>query len=88
MWELTNGTNFYGVKKQILKRSSNLEIIYYGFPKEKKHTHLGKFKKRWFGPFRVYYYLPDNIFFVFVNNFEPNILLANVNKLKPYTYVD
>jgi hypothetical protein len=30
-----------------------------------------------------YYY-----FFVSVNNFEPNPVLVNVNKLKPYTYVD
>jgi len=50
MWELTNGTNFCGVNKKILKRSSNLEIMSYGFPKEKKR---GKFKKRWFGPFMV-----------------------------------
>ncbi len=88
MWELINGVDFYGINKKILKRSSNSEIMYYGFPKEKKHTHLGKFKKRWFGPFKVYYCLPNNIDLVFVNNFEPNMVLANVNKLKPYTYVD
>jgi hypothetical protein len=58
------------------------------FPKGEK-THLGKFKKRWFGPFRVQYCLPNNIvFLVFVNNFEPNPILVNVNKLKPYRYVD
>jgi hypothetical protein len=58
------------------------------FPKGEK-THLGKFKKRWFGPFKVQYCLPNNIvIFVFVNNFEPNLILVNVNKLKPYTYVD
>jgi hypothetical protein len=52
-------------------------------------THLGKFKKRWFGPFKVRYCLPNNIvILVFVNNFEPNPILVNVNKLKPYTYVD
>jgi len=50
---------------------------------------MGKFKKRWFGPFRVEYWLLDNtILFVSINNFEPNPLLVNVNKLKPYTYVD
>ncbi len=54
------------------------------FPKEKK-THLGILKKRWFGPFRVQYCLPNNIvLLVFVNNFEPNLILVNVNKLKPY----
>jgi hypothetical protein len=52
-------------------------------------THMGKFKKRWFGPFMVQYFLPNNIvFLVVVNNFEPNPLLVNVNKLKPYTYMD
>jgi len=59
----------------------------YDFLRGKKH--LGKFKKRCFGPFRVYYYLPNNIvLFVFVNNFKPNPILVNANKLKPYTYVD
>jgi hypothetical protein len=47
MWELTSGVN-----KKILRRSSNLEIMFYGFPSEEK-MHLGKFKKRWFGPFNV-----------------------------------
>jgi hypothetical protein len=60
----------------------------FNFPKEKK-THLGKFKKRWFGPFRVQYCLPNNtILFVSINNFEPDPILVNVNKLKPYKYVD
>jgi hypothetical protein len=27
-------------------------------------------------------------YFIFVNNFEPNPILVNVNKLKPYKYVD
>jgi hypothetical protein len=50
---------------------------------------MGKFKKSWFGPSRVLYCLPNNYYyFVFVNNFEPNLVLVNVNKLKPYKYVD
>ncbi len=58
------------------------------FPKG-ENTHLGKFKKRWFGPFKVQYCLPNNIvLLVYVNNFEPNRILVNVNKLKPYRYVD
>jgi hypothetical protein len=62
--------------------------MFYGLPKEKK-KYLGKFKKRWFGSFRVQYCLPNNIvIFVSINNFEPNLVLVNVNKLKPYTYVD
>jgi hypothetical protein len=32
---------------------------------------------------------PNNIvLFVLINNFEPNTILVNVNKLKPYKYVD
>jgi hypothetical protein len=50
---------------------------------------LGNFKKIWFGPFRVQHCLPNNnVFHVFVNNFELNPTLVNVNKLKPYKYVD
>jgi hypothetical protein len=54
-----------------------------------KKTHMGKFLKRLFGPFKVWHCLPNNIvLLVFVNNFEPNLVLVNVKKLKPYTYVD
>jgi hypothetical protein len=49
---------------------------------------LGKFKKRWFSPFKVQHCSPNNIVLVFVNNSEPNPLLVNINKLKPYKYVD
>jgi hypothetical protein len=37
MWESTNGANFYGINRKILRRNSNLEIMSYGFPKVKKH---------------------------------------------------
>ncbi len=49
---------------------------------------MGKFKKRWFGPFRVQYRLPNNIVLISTNNLKPNPILVNVNKLKSYTYVD
>jgi hypothetical protein len=53
-------------------------------PKGEK-IHLGKFKKRRFRPFRIQYCLPNNIaILVSINNFEPNPVLVNVNKLKPY----
>ncbi len=69
------------------RKSFNLDIMFYGFPTEKRH--LGKFKNIWFGPFKVQHCLPNNIvFLVYVNNFEPNLVLVNVNKLKPYKYVD
>jgi hypothetical protein len=80
MWEPTNGTNFYGINKKIPRRNLNSKIMSYGFPKE-KNTHMGKFKKIWFGPLKVQYCLPNNIvFLVFVNNFELNPILVNVNK--------
>jgi hypothetical protein len=50
---------------------------------------VGKFKKRWFGAFKAQYCLPNNIvLLVFVNNFELNPILVNINKLKLYRYVD
>jgi len=79
MWELTNGIDFCGVNKKTQIRSSNLEIMFYGFTREKIHIWENSWK----------YYLPNNIvLLVFVNNFEPNLVLVNVNKLKPYKYVD
>jgi hypothetical protein len=33
----TSGADFCGINRKILRRSSNLEIMFYGFPKEKKH---------------------------------------------------
>jgi hypothetical protein len=60
----------------------------YGFPKEKKHVWANS-RKIWFGPLRVQCCLPNNIILlVSVHNFEPDPILVNVNKLKPYTYVD
>ncbi len=57
------------------------------FPKGEK-LHMDKFKKRWFGPFKVHYCLPNNIvLFVSINNFEPSLVILIVNKLKPYKYV-
>jgi len=57
------------------------------FPKGEKT--LGKFKKRWFGPFKVQNCLPNNnIILVFINNFEPNPIFVNVNKLKLYKFMD
>jgi len=53
------------------------------FPKG-ENTHLGKFFKSWFGSFKVLYCLLNIIvLLVSINNFEPNLILVNVNKLKP-----
>jgi hypothetical protein len=45
MWEPTNGADFCGINGKTQKRSSNLEIMFYVFPKGEK-MHLSKFKKR------------------------------------------
>jgi hypothetical protein len=37
MLEKTNGTNLCGVNKNTLKISSNLDIIFYGFLREKRY---------------------------------------------------
>jgi hypothetical protein len=36
MWEPTSGADFFGVNRKILRFFFNLEIMSYGFPKEKK----------------------------------------------------
>ncbi len=88
MWEPTSGANFYGVNKKNIKKKFQLEIMFYGFPREKKHI-WANLRKRWFSQFKVQYCLPNNfIILVSITNFEPNSVLVNVNKLKPYTYVD
>jgi len=87
MWEPTNGVDLSRVNRKNKKKFQFGDYILC-FPKGKK-THLGKFKKKWFGPSRVQYSLLNNIVLrVSINNFEPNLVLVNGNKLKPYTYVD
>jgi hypothetical protein len=58
------------------------------FPKGKK-SHLGKFTKKWFGPYKIQYVLPNNIvLLVTIEKFETNSVIVNVNKLKPYKYME
>jgi hypothetical protein len=57
------------------------------FPKGNK-SHLGKFIRKWFGPYIIQYVLPNNIMLlVTIKRFETNPVLVNVNKLKPYKYI-
>jgi hypothetical protein len=54
------------------------------FPKGKK-SHLGKFYRKWFEPYRIQYMLPNNtMLLVTIEKFEAKPMLVNVNKLKPY----
>jgi hypothetical protein len=58
------------------------------FPKGNK-SHLRKFTKKWFGPYRIQYVLPNNtVILVTIEKFETNPVLVNVNKLKPYKYME
>ncbi len=57
------------------------------FPKGNK-SHLGKFIRKWFGPYKVQYVLPNNtMLLVTIEKFEANFGLVNVNKFKPYKYM-
>jgi hypothetical protein len=58
------------------------------FPKGNK-SHLGKFTKKWFGPYKLHHVLPNNIMLlVTIEKFETNPVLVDVNKFKPYKYMD
>jgi hypothetical protein len=52
-------------------------------------SHLRKFTRKWFGPYKVQYVLPNNaMLLVTIEKFEANHVLVNVNKLKPYKYME
>jgi hypothetical protein len=58
------------------------------FPKGRKE-HIEKFKKRWFGPYKIQYHLPNNtMLLINIDKFEPNPILVNINKFKPYWYLN
>jgi hypothetical protein len=43
----------------------------------------------WFGPYRIQYCLYNIItFLMIVDKFDPNPILVNINKLKPYRFQD
>ncbi len=69
------------------------KIIHFGdyvtwFPKGNK-SHLTKFTRKWFGLYILQYVLPNNIvLLVTIERFETNPMLVNVNKLKPYKYME
>jgi hypothetical protein len=58
------------------------------FPKARKE-HTSKFKQRWFGPYMIQYCLFNNTpLLVIIDKFDPNPILININKLKPYQFQD
>ncbi len=70
------------------KKQFNFGDYVLWFPKGNK-SHLGKFIKKWFGPYKIQYVLPNNtMLLVTIKKFETNPMLINVNKLKPYKYME
>jgi hypothetical protein len=56
------------------------------YPKRQKE-HVGKFKNRWFGPYKIQYQMPNNIaLLVIVAHFDSNPIIVNINKLKSYRF--
>jgi hypothetical protein len=52
-------------------------------------TQNPKFQRGWFGPYRIQYCLPNNIvLLVTIDKFDSNLILVNINKLKPYKFVE
>jgi hypothetical protein len=64
-------------------KSFSLGDHVFWFPKACKEQ-TNKFKQRWFGP-----YIPNNTtFIVIIDKFDPNPILVNINKSKPYQFQD
>jgi hypothetical protein len=58
------------------------------YPKGQKE-HVGKFKSRWFGPYIIQYRLSNNTaLLVTVAYFQPDPIIVNINKLKPYRFYE
>jgi len=51
--------------------------------------HALKFQRWWFGPYMIEYYLFNNMVLLFtINKFDFNPVLVNINKLKPYRFIE
>jgi len=60
----------------------------YGFPGV-VFKHVPKSQKQWFGPYRIQYFLPNNIvLLVTINKFDTNLVFVNINKLKPHMFIE
>jgi hypothetical protein len=48
-----------------------------------------KFQRWWFGPYKIQYCLPNNIYLLLtIDKFDLNPILVNINKLKPYKFIE
>jgi tellurite resistance protein TehA-like permease len=86
--EHSNGIGLCGVNRRIQKNNFKFSDFALWFPNGSK-SHLGKFIRKWFGPYRVQYVLHNNmvLLLTFIN-FEPNPMLVNINKLKLYKFIE
>jgi hypothetical protein len=51
--------------------------------------HAPKFQKQWLGPYQIQYCLPHNtILLVTIDKNDPNPVLVNSNKFKPYKFIE
>jgi len=51
--------------------------------------HAPNFQIWWFGPYRIQYCWPNNtILFITIDKFDPNPVLININKLKPFRFIE
>ncbi len=65
MLEQTNGTDFCGVNRKTQKRSSNLQIMLCGFPREKNHI-WANLRKDGLADSRYNIVYPITLFFLFL----------------------
>ncbi len=71
-----------------LEKQFNFGDYVLWFPKGNK-SHLGKFTKKKFGPYKIQYVLLNNIvLLVTIEKFETNLVLVNMNKLRPHKYME
>jgi hypothetical protein len=71
-----------GVNKKIQKNNSNLVIFFYGFQREINHilgSSLGN---------GLDHIENKMVLLVTLTNFEPNLMLININKLKLYKFIE
>jgi hypothetical protein len=67
-------------------KSFSFSDYVFWFPKACKE-HISKFKQCWFGPYKIQYCLHNNTtLMVTFEYFDPNPILVNINKLKPYWF--
>jgi len=86
--EFSSGIEHYGVNKKNPEKLFSFGEYVLWFPKGKK-SHLGKFTRKWFGLYIIQYVLLNNIMLlVTIEKFETNLVLVNVNKLKPSKYME